>query len=59
MIMDCDGWTWIKELEIKGYGRARWSWIFMDGQGRLWKEAMNDIAWHERAYIFMERLRIA
>ena len=61
--MDDQGYSWIvmdghgtngwKCKDMEGQG---WSWIYMDGQGRLWSQ-MN--AWHERAYIVMERLEMA
>ena len=57
--MDSHGWTWNKWMEMQGYGRTR---MVMDIHGwtrKVMESQMNDIAWHEREYIVMERLEMA
>ena len=57
--MDSHGWTWNKWMEMQGYGRTR---MVMDTYGwtrKVMESQMNDIAWHERTYIVLERLEMA
>ena len=56
IVMDGHGTNGWKCKNMEGQG---WSWIIHGWTRKVMESQMNDIAWHERAYIVMERLEMA